>query len=299
MRVIVLGIDGLDADLVLRWRLKAFMQQHYGTHDVRVAVKPGDPLYTPLIWAAFLLGKPAYSYGFDHKLIAARRARIGYGLPEIFCKIRVKLFGTRKLGIRPLLLKLKLYDIKKVVEKAHEIEALPREALKDTFPEIAKNNGYKVWAREFPSYNDSKCAEWRARALEFVGIPMKEILEELERRYQYSIELLQNAIESMESHDLILYYTPIIDWASHKFYRLDNLKYMTILATYYKKMEKNISNLLKRVRRSAVLILSDHGFDPIKQEHSDRGFWSLNVKPPKIPRTILDFKNIILELLDL
>ncbi|RLI39427.1 hypothetical protein DRO64_10530 [Candidatus Bathyarchaeota archaeon] len=299
MRVIVLGIDGLDADLVLRWRLKAFMQQYYGTHDVRVAVKPGDPLYTPLIWAAFLLGKPAYLYGFDHKLIAMRRARIGYGFPEIFYKIRIKLFGTRKLGIRPLLLKLKLYDIKKIVAKAYEIEALPREALKDTLPEIAKNSGYKVWVREFPSYNDFKCAEWRAKASEFIGIPTKDILKELEKRYQYSIELLQNVIESIENHDLVLYYTPVIDWANHKFYKLDNLKYITILAAYYKKVERSLSDLLKRVRRSAVLILSDHGFDPVRQEHSDHGFWSLNIKPPRIPKTILDFKNIILELLDL
>jgi len=298
MRVIVLGIDGLDANLVIRWRLKTFMQQYYGVHDVRVAVKSNDPLYTPLIWAAFLLGKPAYSCGFDHKLITLRRDQWGYRLPRIFYRVRLKLFGTRNLGIRPILMKLKIYDIKRVIDKAHEIEALPEEALRYTFPEIAKSNGYRVWVKEFPSYNDFRFAEWRARHSEFVGAPIEKILDELEKRYQYSFELLQEAIESADSHDLILYYTPIIDLANHKFYKPRNIKYMTLLANYYKKMEKAVSEAVKQIPESALLILSDHGFDPKTQEHSSQGFWSINVKPPLFPKTILDFKSLILNLLE-
>ena len=297
MRVIVLGMDGLDANLVVKWGLKTFMQQYYGVHDVRVAVRPNDPLYTPLIWAGFLLGKPAYSFGLDHRLIAIRRAQRGYRFPTALYKIRFKLFGMRKLGIRPILMKLKIYDIKKVVEKAHEIEALPEEALKYTLPEIAKSNGYRVWTKEFPSYNDFKCAEWRAKALELVGVSNEKYLEELEERYQYSIKLLQEAVESAKSHDLILYYTPVIDMANHRFYKPDNIKYMTRLATYYKRMEKAVSEVIKQIPKSALIIVSDHGFDPKKREHSSHGFWSINVKPPLIPRTILDFKPLILKLL--
>jgi len=111
------------------------------------------------------------------------------------------------------------------------------------------------------------------------------------------VKLLQEAVESAESHDLILYYTSVIDWASHKFYKLGNIKYMTVLATYYKKMEKAVSRAIKQIPESVFLILSDHGFDPKTQKHSSHGFWSINVKPPLIPRTILDFKPLILKLL--
>jgi len=74
------------------------------------------------------------------------------------------------------------------------------------------------------------------------------------------VKLLQEAVESAESHDLILYYTSVIDWASHKFYKLGNIKYMTVLATYYKKMEKAVSRAIKQIPESVFLILSDHGF---------------------------------------
>ncbi len=297
MRVIVLGIDGLDADLVLRWRLKAFMQQYYGTHDVRVAVKPGDPLYTPLIWASFLLGKPAYEYGFTHEEIVKRRDLTAYRKFGPLYSLRLKIFGKRSLHLRKIMMKLGLYDRESVVKKFHEVEALPEEALRDTFPEIAKREGFKVWAEEFPSYNEVKFAEWRARASEYLGLSLREKLKALDERTDYSIKLLDRAINAAQDHDLILYYTSVIDWANHKLYRPKSLTLMTFLASYYKKFEKLISKAERKLKKSAILIVSDHGYDPRVQEHSSKGFWSLNIKPPITPKTILDFKGLILELL--
>jgi len=52
----ILGLDGLDHDLVLRWKLENLKQKYYG----KIAV-PIDPKYhkalTPTVWACFLTGR--------------------------------------------------------------------------------------------------------------------------------------------------------------------------------------------------------------------------------------------------
>lgn len=70
------------------------------------------------------------------------------------------------------------------------------------------------------------------------------------------------------------------------------------LAMYYRKLANAISMYMKEVPSNiAVLIVSDHGYDPNLQEHSNYGFWSINIDDVTNPRTILDFKELILSLL--
>ena len=82
-------------------------------------------------------------------------------------------------------------------------------------------------------------------------------------------------------------------------YKPKNFKYIAALYSTYKKLANLIAESIPSRSDLCILMLSDHGFDPINQTHSDYGFWSMNVKPPKKPKTILDFKDIILELLSI
>lgn len=296
MKVVVFAIDGLEADLVKKWNLKGFMQKYYGVHDVISAKLPNDPIYTPLIWAAFLTGKPGYLYGFDFNEILKRRIQLGYRIPRVIAEIRMKLFGRRNLHLRPLFIKMGIFQTNGITNNAYEIERLPENVFTDTLPTIAKKLGYRVWIKEFPSYNDQQRAKLRGAISSLVFGKDSDIL----RREEFLTEKLFNeATRSISSHDLVLYYTDLIDLANHRLYRPGDIKSMTILASYYKKIEKLVTNTVKSFNDLAVMVVSDHGFDPVRQEHSDHGFWSLNIKPPRIPKTILDFKNIILELLDL
>jgi len=299
MKVAVLAIDGLEHDLVSRWDLNFFKQKYYGKIDVKVAVKPGDPLYTPLIWGSFLLGKPVYFFGLDMGKIKQERMKLFYGKLYPLFKLKKKFLGGKNLHLRRFLMRIGLADFNAIVKSLSKIEALPSSALQHTFVAEAERRGYKVFCKEFPTLRESRYAEMRAMFSKFFNLPLKDKLLKLEEVFQYSSELLDEMVTALESHDLLLYYTSVIDYAQHMLYRPRNLKYMAVLRSTYKKLASLLSSLVPKSGNLCTLIVSDHGYDPVKQEHSDHGFWSLNIKPPKIPKTILDFKDIILELLTL
>ena len=295
MKVLAFCVDGLEASLVEKWKLKEFMQNYYGKINVRVAVKPGDPLYTPLIWSAFLLGKPAYLYGLDYAEILKKRLYIGCRIPKFIINIRRKLLGKRKLNLRSALERLGLFDREKIIQSAQEIESLPKEAINDALPEVLRKKGYRVWIKEFPSYNDFQRAKLRGV---ISNLAFRDDMDILMREEELTKRLFSEAINSLELYDLIIYYTDLIDLANHRFYKPESIRCMMRLASYYKKIERLVMEIKKLQPNLAVIIVSDHGFDPVKQDHGNYGFWSMNLKPPKVPKTILDFKNIIMKLLD-
>ena len=80
MKVFILCIDGLEAKLVKKWKLKGLMQKEWGTHDVHTVIRPEEKIYTPIIWGAFLLGQnPSYE-GFTYKKLYKERMKTGYGV---------------------------------------------------------------------------------------------------------------------------------------------------------------------------------------------------------------------------
>ncbi|RLE67121.1 MAG: hypothetical protein DRJ47_00995 [Thermoprotei archaeon] len=298
MKVFVLGIDGLEARLVKRWNLKNIMQREWGTHDVASVVGPEEKIYTPIIWASFLLGDSAVRFGYTWKQILDERMKVAYG-PILYPLYRFKifLFGKRKLGLRKYMVKLGLYKRDRVRREIWRIERLPEHIKQKTLVKEAKNLGYRVWIKEFPSYNDKEVAEMRA----YMSIHFFETLDErlkyLEEVYSFSIKLLEEAIDEFDAYDLLLYYSPLIDFANHMLYRPGKLKLMVHLASYYKRIDRLVEKVSEKIGDSALMVISDHGYDPMEHEHSGYGFWSSNIILTKKPQSITDFKNIIMDLL--
>jgi len=297
LKVLVLAIDGLDYELVNRWNMKTYKQSYYGKSDVRVAVRSGEPLYTPLIWSSFLLGKPSYLFGLNMEKIREDRAKILYKKIYPLFKLKKKLFRGKSLHIRDFLIRIGLADFDSVVKNLSRIEAIPQNAMKYTFVAEAKNRGYKVFYKDFPTLKESRYAEMRAIFSKYFTLPFNEKISKLKEVFDYGSKLLDEVVNAIEGHDLLLYYTSLIDYAQHMLYKPKNFKYIAALYSTYKKLANLIAESIPSRSDLCILILSDHGFDPINQTHSDYGFWSMNVKPPKKPKTILDFKDIILELL--
>ena len=52
LRLVILGLDGLDPHLVDRWEMDWFKQKVWGRHYVGFLKK----LYTPIVWGCFLTG---------------------------------------------------------------------------------------------------------------------------------------------------------------------------------------------------------------------------------------------------
>ncbi len=295
----MLAIDGLEAKLVERWELKTYMQKYHGIHDVTIAVQKGEPLYTPLIWASFLLGEPSYRYNFTIKEIRMKRDSVGYGFLTPLYKFKLKILGKRNLGIRNLLTKLGIYNLKKVAESLYSIESIPLNIREKTIVEELRRKGYKVWCSEFPGLGDPYHAKIRATFSRYFNVDLKKRIELLDEVYSHDLEVLRETTSAIEKYDCIFSYIESIDIANHMLYRPKNIKSMISLARYYKGLATNIEKMIINKNNSlAILIVSDHGYDPNMHSHSTYGFWSLNIKTSIIPKTMLDFKNIILNLVE-
>jgi len=107
LRLLILGLDGLDYDLVTRWELKIFMQRVFGKHYI------GDlrDLYTPIIWSCFLTGLNVEKHGYDLESLKRKRNIDAFKnkyLRALYL-IRRKL-PIKKLGIRSLLVRFNLVE---------------------------------------------------------------------------------------------------------------------------------------------------------------------------------------------
>lgn len=300
MKVFIAAIDGLEYNLVEKWDIGKFKQAKYGRHDVKVAVREGDPLYTPLIWASFLLGQPAYKYGFDMSYIQSRKAEYGYNpLLRLLFKARLRLLGSRRLGVREFLSRIGLFNSEAVRRTTHKIEVMPPDLVEKTFIHEARRRGYRVWYRNIPSLPGDKYAEYRAFLYKYFEADIRERLRMLDQLYRESESDLVDALKAVaDGYDLIVYYTPLLDEAHHMLYRPGKPKLMVRLRRYYRLVEDQVGRIAEALGGDWVLlIVSDHGYDPSIHEHSDYGFWSFSRGLGYEPRTILDFRGIIEDLL--
>ncbi|MEB3779292.1 MAG: alkaline phosphatase family protein [Desulfurococcales archaeon] len=296
MRVTIIAIDGLEYNLVEKWNINTFKQKYYGKHDVTVAVKPGEPLYTPLIWASFLLGEPSYIYGYTDKIMKKKRGEVGYsGILKYLFYIKFSILGTRQLKLREILLKLGLFKSDKIKEKAHIIESMPSHLLKKTFIQKAIDNNLKVKYNSIPSMPNDKYAEYRVFLYKYFNSSIKDRILILNKLYNETESDLNNILNNINTYDLVIYYTPLLDEAHHMLYRPNKPIAMVHLRRYYKLVEKQFLRIVNSINynNSLVLIVSDHGYDPSTHEHSNYGFWSSNLKLEVNPSKITDFRWII------
>jgi len=298
MKIFVFGVDGLEAKLVEGWELKDFMQKYWGIHDVLTVLGKEEKLYTPIIWGAFLLGKPPSLYGFNFSNIREQRLKIAYGsLYPLYCFKR-RLFPGKSFGLRKIMQKIGLFSTERLKVGMPKVEHLPEEAISDTIIGKVKQLGYRVWVKEFPAYNDEKIAKFRVYMRQYFDADLKLRLKYLNEIYEIAYDIYEEALSKADEYDLILYYNPVIDYANHMLFRPRNYKLMVHLASYYRKVGKMVKNVREELKNTAILVVSDHGYDPKIHDHSNYGFWSSNVQLPEKPLTILHFHRIILHLLD-
>ncbi len=293
-----MALDGLEANLVKKWNLKGLMQRDWGIHDVYSIVKEEGKIYTPIVWGAFLLGQSPLCEGFTYKEMFKKRMKTGYGVLYPLYVLRTKLLGRKKLGLRKVLIKIGLFNMERIKRQTADIEKLPDTLRKRTIIEEAKRLGYQVWIKEFPSFNEDKVAQFRAYMSIYFSKDIQTRLKHLEKVYSFTLDLFKEAVEALKDNDLVLFYSPIIDYANHMLYRPKSLKLMFHLATFYKRINNLVEKTFEQLSgKEVILVVSDHGYDPVKHVHSKYGFWSSNIVLDTKPKSITDFKNIILKLL--
>jgi len=283
MKLLILGLDGLEYKLVERWNLEVFKQKVYGKHDVSFFRN----IFTPIVWSSFLLGDNAEKLGFTVESLRGRhvpqKVRPLWNLRRRFIK--------RSLGIRKLMVKLGLLN-------PYPPCNLPDHLKKRTFLEILKEKGYRVYAIEVPGYNEETNEKYRC-------IHKKYIFADSLHKKHFAYELLNDAFNRLlravfavlENYDLVFAYLTVPDLWNHIYHPSFGMKSRIKLYSMHLKLQKMVNGVIQRATEEGftTLIVSDHGIDLKELDHSGHGFWSLNEDYGFRPKTILDFKKFVLE----
>ena len=63
MKVLILGIDAIEYDLIEEWNLKNLKQKEYGKIKVPITKNLDEPA-TEIVWPCFITGKEPEEMGF-------------------------------------------------------------------------------------------------------------------------------------------------------------------------------------------------------------------------------------------
>ncbi|WP_258083431.1 alkaline phosphatase family protein [Thermococcus thermotolerans] len=263
-RIVILGIDGLEYNLVEEWNLKHLKQRAYTKTDL----SDFKVIVTPPIWASMLTGRkvPEIEEPFvKRQKFIARQTAIAKDIKKpIYVKIGAKILPKnirRKIG-----------------------NLLAPNPFEQTYDYLLRTRKYKTifdyfdktWTNGVPSYGRNVSnPEVRAAMKEAVNGNLKSLVEYAMATYEQDRRALFEALDG--DYELIFWYTPFLDEISH-FYIRKKLKLMNL----YFDVNKLVKEVSEKLDDGDVLyIISDHGMEPIPGDprggdHSDHGFFSSN-----------------------
>ena len=265
-RIIILGIDGLEYNLVEEWDLKYLKQKVYTKTDL----SDFGVIITPLIWAAMLTGKKIEGI----EKIFLKRAKFFSEKPQSVKK-KDEQYLTAKIASRILPKSAKDWIIKNILPDPFE----------RTYDYLIRNKERTIfdffenpWTNGIPSYGKNVADK---RIKKIMGIAASGHPDLL---YKESIKLFKkdkvalfNALT--KNYDLLFWYTPFLDEIEH-FYITRKTKLLNI----YLELNKMVEKIYDESKNNEIIyIISDHGMVPVKNnatgylgDHSDHGFFSSN-----------------------
>lgn len=293
VKLLIVGLDGLDPDLVNKWNMNWFKQKSHGRHYVGFF----KHIYTPIVWGAFVTGRNVEKEGYNLGFIEEERARKLYGFLYPLYKLRKKLI-KRKLGIRKLLLRLGFFGDSVYTPN------MPGDMKKYSFVEELMRRGYKVSVVEVPGYNETRNEYYRSQLAILFKKPFserkwlaEEAMDDSRKRFHEADKYV------LQDYDLVFVYSPLPDIAFHlapfpKTREILWLRRIHFDLYYSTGLKELVEDGVKR--DYVVLLVSDHGFDTKNYDHSKYGFWSLSIPKPRFWRikTILDFRDSIIRLVE-
>lgn len=282
-KLLIVGLDGLEHKLVSRWDLTKLLQQFHGEFYVGNISR----LYTPLVWGSILCGSNVEEKGYDYE----KAARMSMGKLGVLHVIKRRIVGEkRKMWLaRKLLKKLGLLEPPRYI--------MPPQLLKETFIEKSMELGYRVFTLEVPGYNERINGVIRLKGSKIaVSKSIKAKKNLVEEVKQDAIRRLMEAKQALNNYDLVMCYMCLPDIAHHFFFK--GIKSRIRILTLYKWLEEKVNKIVLEPAYKLgfnVMILSDHGFDMKKYDHTKYGFWSTNFQTEI--KTFENIKGCVLNLL--
>jgi len=278
MKVVILGFDGLEYNLVEHFRLKNMKQKQYGKLSIpkECYTETVDPLgnkiyepWTPYVWSAFLTGKLPMETGVSKQSLLQWNNPLLQFLRIVSMKVglnRIRNKGKifEKLGFKRVHFSIEDY-------KCPTIFSYSKKPYIINVPTISKNWGVELEGRTF---DEMLQVTWR-------------------RFYNVRNETLQ-AIKKGD-WDLLMMYTRLLDVVGELCFG----KFM-VLFKAYSICNQYVGQIQRYLGDDTIcLIISDHGMERFGKtsfgKHSNHAFYSLNVKTSWKPKTVLDFFNKIPE----
>lgn len=276
MKVLVIGLDGLEYGLVEKFGCETIKQVEYGKVTIpkecyiRTSIlKNGKFIYepfTPFVWSSFLTGRLPMEYGFtklklekwDNSLIERLKMQLA---KTWLNKIKGKGKFLRLLGFKKHTFNITDYTTSTFVHSAKKPVTI-------NFPTVNKE-----WGIKLPSSNFD----------EAVRLQWKKFLEIEDK----TLKTFSN------SWDLFMTYTKLLDVIGELYY-----KYWSELRKAYLACDNFVKRVLNRLSdRTICLIISDHGIEQFGEtdygKHSDYGFYSLNNQFNLTNPCITDFYDLI------
>ncbi len=287
-RIIILGIDGLEYNLVEEWNLRYLKQKAHSKTDL----SDFDVIVTPPIWATILTGKKISE--LEEPFIKRHRFIAHKGKSS---KVKAPWYVRMGSKILPL-------GIRKKIGEAI-IKRVTGDPFLATHDYLLRTKKYrtmfdyfdKTWTNGIPSYGRNvSTPEVKAAMTEAVKGNLKPLVEYAMKTYEQDRKALFEALEG--DYELIFWYTPFLDEISH-FYIRKKLKLMNI----YFDVNKLVRDVSEKLDEGDVLyIISDHGMEPIPGDprggdHSDHGFFSSNTgevikKPQELFKLVVSKSKI-------
>ena len=273
MKIIILGFDALDIEIVENEGLDGLQQNFYGFIDVS-EFEYADSIF----WSTFLTGKDPD----EHKMyyLATSGNRVIEWFKQILFEKKIKHSTVRKIErfTKPF------FKMIGITSRLPDMRDLKQKTIFDLVERPLPINVlmYNKWI-EF--------SELRARTIDVLNKAFRdlELTEKLvdDWRNMY-FKQKKEVIKSLnEEWDIIMTHVYITDAAGHLYSNQYN-KYIDIC--------KELNEFIKEVDEIAqdsamIMVVSDHGMK--KGAHQPRAFYSFNKEPPFIPEKMTDYYEII------
>lgn len=269
IKVVVVGVDGLEPDLVEEWNLKGLKQEEHGKVNVPINKVEGKAL-SPEVWGDFLTGK--------HK---------DRGFKDTSTLIRL-LKSVRKY--------LPVFKLDDWLEERSLLSKYTNSAI--NFPELGENEktfidetGGDYHNSPFYDYDNEEINREERKYIKG-EISIQELKNFLNNLYEKNKEKAREKLEKTEA-DLFFTYFHYTDAIQHHFYMDEDF-----IKEKYEDVQQLILDLKNMADDDALfIIVSDHGLK--KGKHTEKGFYSFNRKIGLDEPHITDFYDIILEELNL
>jgi hypothetical protein len=258
MKKLILGLDGMDFDIAVDLNLSNILQIQFERIQVPISKILGVPS-SPEVWASFLCAEwvEMRFKGRKRHRILKYIVKLKKALPFISLGLSAKISGKAE-GFSELRRKtwVDLPNVKEV-----------------NVPYYSYKNEVFKYTHQFA--DDKDLDAYKKKVLDLYERDSKKIILEV------------NLEVTHPECDILFAYLHFPDMFSHLWFQdLDTLY------SHYQKMDNFVNQVLASVGDTHVIIVSDHGFDISKGEHSDFGFISSN-KFMNFPKDIIGLGKLM------